>query len=70
MTMELVRAQRQKVPASMLEIPAGYAKTSVPQASPEMQRKLEEAMKDLPPEQRKQLEEMMRRGGGDQPPGK
>ncbi|ABS24649.1 DUF4412 domain-containing protein [Anaeromyxobacter sp. Fw109-5] len=70
MTMELVRAARQKVPAAMFEIPAGYAKTSVPQASPEMQRKLEEAMKDMPPEQRKQLEEMMRRGGGDRPPGR
>lgn len=79
MTMELVSAKRQKVPAAMLEVPAGYARSSVPMpaSSPEMQKKMEEALKqreealkNLPPEQRKQVEEMMKGGGGGPPTGK
>ncbi len=67
MTMELVSAKRQKVPASMLEVPAGYSRSQAPVASPEMQKKMEEAMKqreetlkNLPPEQRKKLEGLMK----------
>ncbi|WP_242346677.1 DUF4412 domain-containing protein [Anaeromyxobacter terrae] len=70
MTMELVRAERQKVPPSKFEVPAGYAKTALPGVTPEMQRKMEEMMKNLPPEQRKQMEQMMRRGGGAPPAGR
>jgi hypothetical protein len=78
MSMELLRAKRQKVPTSTLEVPAGYSRSEVPAqvVSPEMQQKMEEAMrqreeamKNLPPEQRKQLEELMK-GGGAAPAGR
>jgi uncharacterized protein DUF4412 len=78
MTMELLSARKQKVPAAMLEVPAGFSQSELPltPASPEMQKKVEEALrrreetlKDLPPEQRKQLEELMK-GGGTSPAGK
>jgi Spy/CpxP family protein refolding chaperone len=35
-----------------------------------MQKKMEEALKNLSPEQRKQLEELMKGGGGGPPTGK
>lgn len=82
-TMELVRADRKAVPASLFDL-TGYQKsqetgygaaTSQMQLSPEQQKKMdaarrqqEEALKNLPPEQRKQIEEMMKaRQGGAAP---
>ncbi len=69
---ELVSARRQPVPASTFEIPAGYTKSEVamPAMSPEMAKKMDEAMKrqqealeKMSPEQRKQMEEMMKKFG-------
>jgi hypothetical protein len=71
--MELVAARRQGVPASTFEIPSGYRKAThaaMPGASPEMQKRMEEAMKrqkeameKMSPEQRKRIEEMMKNAG-------
>ncbi len=71
-TMELVSAERKSVPASTFAVPAGYTKSeSVMPMSPEMQKRMaeamkrrEESMKDMTPEQRKQMEEMMKKYGG------
>jgi hypothetical protein len=72
MTMELVAARKQAVPASMFSVPAGYKETGMMGvfASPEQQQQLdaamkqmEEQMKNMPPEQRKQMEEMMKQYG-------
>jgi Domain of unknown function (DUF4412) len=79
MTMELVSARKQKVPAAMLEVPGGYSRSEVPApaVSPETQKQMEEALrqrdealKNLPPEQRQRLEELMKGGGGEPPAGK
>lgn len=60
--MELVSAKRQRVPASTFEIPAGYTKSEAmaPAMTPEMAKRMEEAMKRMSPEQRKQMEEAMK----------
>jgi hypothetical protein len=72
-TMELVRVERQAVPASLLEVPPGYRQVDLMMlnATPEQeqqwkesQRKMQEMLQKLPPEQRKQMEEMLRRQGG------
>lgn len=66
MTMELVSAKRQPVPASAFELPAGYQEQKgMPGMPPgmgggEAAKQLEEAMKRLSPEQRKQMEQMMK----------
>lgn len=71
-SMELTSARAQKVPASMLAVPAGYQETNLGAvfASPEQARQLEEGMKqmeqqmkDMSPEQRKQMEDMMKKYG-------
>jgi hypothetical protein len=73
-TFELVRAERKAVPASVLEVPAGYQKVDAMMlhASPEhettirdAEEQMQESLKNLPPERRKQVEEMLRkmRGG-------
>jgi hypothetical protein len=70
MTMELTAHEKRSLPASTFAIPAGYKKTENPFGLPEaemsrlMQESMKEGMKDLSPEQRKQLEEMMKRQGG------
>jgi len=67
---EIVKVERKKVPASLFEVPAGYRQGTMmdvlPQ-SPEQQRELQEAqkraaeaMKDMSPEQKKMLEDMMK----------
>jgi hypothetical protein len=72
-SMELVAAKKQAVPASMLAVPAGYQETGMAGvfATPEQQKELEGAMKEareraknLTPEQKKQMEEMMKKYGG------
>ena len=65
-TMELTKVQRKSVPASMFEIPAGYTKqegmlgAAGVMASPEQQEQMKKAMENLTPEQRKQIEDMMK----------
>jgi hypothetical protein len=77
-TMEATKVQKKSLPAAMFEIPAGYSKSaggmmggmggmSGPQAE-EAKRRMQEAMKNMTPEQRKQIEEMMKqRNAGGQP---
>src|SRR5712691_11603219 len=64
MTMELVKAEKRPVAASMFEIPAGYKKQAgilgmlpLPQ---EHQDTINKAMQRLTPEQRKMLENLMK----------
>jgi hypothetical protein len=76
-TMEVVKADKQSLPASTFEIPAGYAKSSgglmdmmggisSPQGD-DMKKRMEDAMKNLTPEQRARIEQMMKqRAGGSQ----
>lgn len=65
-TMELTKVERKSVPASMFEIPAGYTKqegmlgAAGVMASPEQQEQMKKAMENLTPEQRKQIEDMMK----------
>jgi hypothetical protein len=70
-TFELASATREKVPAEKLAVPAGYQQGSPfdTVATPEQQRQLEERMgriqeqlEQLPPEQRRRVEQMMREG--------
>jgi len=70
MTMELVKAEKRPVAASMFEIPAGYKKQAgilgmlpLPQ---EHQETLNKTMERLTPEQRKMLENLMRHKGSSQ----
>lgn len=72
-SMTLTAARKTAVPAKLLEVPAGYARTSMAgtMASPEQAKQMEEAMarmkekmKNMTPEQRKQMEKMMEQMGG------
>ena len=77
MTMEVVKAEKQTLPASTFEIPAGYTKSaggmmdmmggmSGPQAD-EAKKRMDEAMKNMTPEQREMIQKMMKqRQGGNQ----
>lgn len=65
-TMELTKAEKKSLPASMFEVPAGYAKQegmmgAAGVISPEASEEMKKAMENLTPEQRKQMEEMMKR---------
>lgn len=75
MTMEVVKVEKKSLPASTFEIPEGYTKSqggmmdmlggmSAPQGD-EMRHKMDEAMKNMTPEQREMLEKMMKQ----RPPG-
>src|SRR5262249_50589344 len=71
-TLELVKAEKRAVPAALLEIPAGYKKQEgmlsmmpgMMPISPEQQQTINKAMDKLTPEQRKMLEGMMKKKGG------
>ncbi len=75
--MEITKVERKSIPASMFEVPPGYKETSVMGAmaqSPEQARQMEDAqkmlqkqMENMTPEQRKMIEEMMKK---QQPPPK
>lgn len=75
-TMEITKIDRRAVPSSMFEVPAGYVQKSMMEnmaQSPEQARQMEDAQKQLrkamesmTPEQRKMVEEMLKR----QPPPK
>ncbi len=69
-TIEVVKADKKSLPASTFEIPAGYTKSaggimsmmgggSGPQAD-EAKKKMDEALKNMTPEQRQMLEKMMK----------
>ncbi len=65
-TMELTKAEKKSLPGSMFEIPPGYAKQegmmgAAGVASPEAAEAMRKAMENMTPEQRKQMEEMMKR---------
>ena len=70
---EIVKLERRKVPASMFEVPAGYRKgepLDVMPMSAEQQQQMQEAqrqaaehMKNMSPEQKKMMEEMMKKYG-------
>ena len=61
--MELVRAQKKSLSASLFQVPAGYKETgfAIGGLTPEQERAMSEALKRMSPEQRKQYEEMMKR---------
>lgn len=65
---ELVRAERKSLPGSTFEIPAGYQKDEslggMGAALPAGAAKaMEDALKNMTPEQRRQFEEMMKKAG-------
>ncbi len=64
-TMEVTRIERQSVPSSLFEVPAGYKESSVmgTMMSPEAQKAMQKAMENMTPEQRRQMEEMMKKMG-------
>lgn len=64
-TMELTKAEKRSLPASTFEIPPGYTKQegmmgTAAVVSPEAAEQMRKAMENMTPEQRKQLEEMMK----------
>jgi hypothetical protein len=63
--MELVRAQKKSLSASLFQVPADYKETgfAVGGLTPEQEKAMNEALKRMSPEQRKQYEEMMKRHG-------
>jgi hypothetical protein len=66
MTMELTKAEKRSVPASMFEVPPGYTKQegmmgAAGVVSPEAAEQMRKAMENMTPEQRKQMEEMMKK---------
>jgi hypothetical protein len=76
-TMEVVKAEKQSLPASTFEIPPGYTKSaggmmdmmggmSGLQAD-EAKKKMDEALKNMSPEQREMIEKMMKQRQGGNP---
>ncbi len=77
MTMEVVKADKQSLPASTFQIPAGYTKSAggmmdalggvqspqLDEARKQMQDRLKDAMKNMTPEQRRLIEERMKQQG-------
>jgi len=71
-TLELVKAEKRAVPAALFEIPKGYTKQSgmlgmmpgMMPIPPEQQQTINKAMEKLTPEQRKMLEDIMKKKGG------
>lgn len=77
MVMELTKATRQSVPASMFNVPAGYKEVGLmgvmmspeqEQAMSSQMKQMQEELAKMPPEQRKQIEEMMKKYGVPTPP--
>lgn len=65
-TMELTKVEKKSLPGSLFEIPPGYTKqegmlgAAGVMAPPEQQEQMKKALENLTPEQRKQIEEMMK----------
>ena len=76
-TMEITKVDRRSVPASMFAVPPGYKETSMmgnfaqtPEQAKQMedaQKQLQKAMENMTPEQRKMIEEMMKKQGAAPP---
>ena len=76
-TMEITKVDRRSVPASMFVVPPGYKETSMmgnfaqtPEQAKQMedaQKQLQKAMENMTPEQRKMIEEMMKKQGAAPP---
>jgi hypothetical protein len=69
MTMEVTKVEKKSLPASTFEIPTGYAKQDAMSAAMDLipadqQKKIQEQMKNMTPEQRKMLEDMMKQNSG------
>jgi hypothetical protein len=68
-TMELTKVEKKSLPASLFEVPAGYTKqegmmgAASVMAPPGAGDEMRKAMENMTPEQRKQIEEMMKRQG-------
>jgi hypothetical protein len=64
-TVEMTKFEKQSVPASRFEVPAGYEKRDALSVgmSAEQKKQMDDALKDMTPEQRKQYEEMMKKYG-------
>ncbi|HEX7529206.1 MAG TPA: DUF4412 domain-containing protein, partial [Thermoanaerobaculia bacterium] len=65
-TMELTKAEKKSLSASIFEIPSGYKKQegmmgAAGVVSPEAAEQMRKAMENMTPEQRKQMEEMMKK---------
>ena len=69
-TMELTKVERRSLPGSLFEIPAGYTKqegmmgAASVMAPPGAGDEMRKALENMTPEQRKQIEEMMKRQQG------
>lgn len=68
-TMELTKAEKKSLPASLFEIPPGYTKQegmmgAAGVVSPEAAEQMRKAMENMTPEQRRQVEEMMKKQQG------
>jgi hypothetical protein len=63
--MELVRAQKKALSASLFKVPADYKETgmAIGGLTPEQEKAMSDALERMSPEQRKQYEEMMKRYG-------
>jgi len=61
--LELVKASRESVPASTFDVPAGYTKREGSRSSAGAHARMQEMMKNMTPEQRKRLEQMMQGQG-------
>ncbi|MEP6993096.1 MAG: DUF4412 domain-containing protein [Acidobacteriota bacterium] len=70
MAMEVTRVERRSLPASLFQVPAGYKQTDVAiggltpeqeKAMADAKAQMNEALKDMSPEQRREYEEMMKR---------
>ena len=61
--MELVRAQKKTLSASLFKVPADYKETglAIGGLTPEQEKAMSDALQRMSPEQRKQYEEMMKR---------
>lgn len=67
--MDLVKAEKKNIDASLFEIPAGYTKAAALDLS-NMPKSMNEVMKMSPEEQQKMLEDLMKMYGGQAPQGK
>ena len=69
MTMELTRAERKSLPASLFEVPPGYTESQggmgglTPEQEKQMRDARKQAMENMTPEQRKALEDAMKAYG-------
>lgn len=70
--MELLKAEKKPLPASLFQVPPGYTKTTLGPAGaaipPDARKAMEESMKNMTPEQRRMIESLMKKTGPEQDP--